>query len=179
MSSGLADSNYSPAQIAEDFPEPRRFGIDGDSTRFLVGAKEILARGKAADRFLIVAESPRPHAHPSDVLHRIAQMSEFPIQNRAHALGSENHVADPVVAMNQRFSRSFWNSAEEPSESQLEGRMRFQSQRAVVFLVALDLGESGGVIGRSEKVELVFGGIDSMNLRENRGELRRHHFARL
>jgi len=43
MSSSLADSNYSPTQIAKDFPEPRRFGIDGSSARFLVSAKEIFA----------------------------------------------------------------------------------------------------------------------------------------
>src|SRR5258707_10101112 len=110
MGAGLADSNYSPTEIAEDFPEPSRFGIDGSSARFLVRAEEILTRGKSADRFPIIAEPPCPHAHPSDVLHRIAEMGEFPIQNRAHAFGSENHIADPIVAVHQRFSRGFPNS---------------------------------------------------------------------
>ena len=29
MGAGLADRDYTPAQIAEDLPESRRFGIDG------------------------------------------------------------------------------------------------------------------------------------------------------
>ena len=56
--------------------------------------------------------------------------------------------------------------------------MRFQSQRAVVFFVALNFGERGGVVSRREETKLVLGGIDSMNLRENFRELGRHHFAR-
>ena len=72
MSTGLADGDYAPAQIAEDLPEARRFGIDGGAAGFFVSAKEVLASAESAHRLLIVAESPGSNAYPSDVLHRIA-----------------------------------------------------------------------------------------------------------
>src|SRR5260370_19413152 len=97
MSSCLADSDYSPPQIAEDFPEPGCVRIDGDSARLLVGAEKILARGKSADRRLIVAESPCTDAHPSDVFHPIAKLGELPIEYPAHAFGSATNIADPVI----------------------------------------------------------------------------------
>jgi len=78
VSTRLADSDYAPAQITEDLPEARGFRIDGGAAGFLVGAEEILARAEPADRLLIVSETPGAHAHPSDVLHRIAEMRQFP-----------------------------------------------------------------------------------------------------
>src|SRR5208282_2463496 len=94
MGPGLADGDYAPAQIAEDLPESSRFGIDGGATGFLVGVEKILAGAKPSDRFLIIAETPCPHAHPSDVLHGIAEMRQLPIEDRSHAFGPKNNIAD-------------------------------------------------------------------------------------
>src|ERR1700688_2423338 len=115
MRTSLADGDYAPAQIAEDLPEARRFRIDIGAAGFFVSAEEILAGAEAADRLLIVAETPGAHAHPSDVLHRIAEMRQFPIENRAHAFGAKNYIADSVIAVHQRFSRSLRNPLQEPS----------------------------------------------------------------
>src|SRR5580692_9995991 len=156
MSTRLTDGDYAPAQIAEDLPEARSFRIDCGAAGFFVRAKEILASAESSDRFLIVAETPGPHAHPSDVLHRIAEMRQLPIEDRSHAFGTENDIADSVVAVHQRLSRGPGDALQEPSKSQLERRMRFEREASKVFLVALDLGQRCTVTRFRQEVELVF-----------------------
>src|ERR1700691_2454676 len=141
MSAGLTDRDYAPAQIAEDLPEACCFGIDRLTAGSFVCAEEILASPEAARRLLIVAGPPGAHSHPSDVLHRIAEMGKFPIEDRAHTFGTENDIADSVVAVDQRFSRSLWNPLQEPSEGQFERGMWFEGEAPKVFLVAFDLGQ--------------------------------------
>src|ERR1700722_14246279 len=114
MSTGLADRYYAPAQIAEDLPEARRFGIDGGAARIFVSAKKIFASAEPSDRFLIVAETPGTHAHPAEVLHRIAEMRQLPIEDRSHAFRTENDIADSVVAVYQRLPRSPRDALQEP-----------------------------------------------------------------
>src|ERR1700691_4294430 len=178
MSAGLTDRDYAPAQIAEDLPKACRFGIDGDPAGPFVCAEEILASPEPADRLLIVAESPGAHAHPSDVLHRIAEMGQFPIEYRAHAFGTENDVADSVVAVDQRFSRSLWNPLQEPSEGQFERGMWFEGEAPEAFLVAFDLRQRRVAAGLRKEVEVLLDAIDPMNLREDFCELREHPSTR-
>src|SRR5580704_6295700 len=178
MSTRLTDGDYAPAQIAEDLPEARSFRIDGGAAGFFVRVKKVLAGAKPSDRFLIVAEAPGTHAHPSDVFHRIAEMRQLPIEDRSHAFGTENDIADPVIAVDERLSRSPWNAVQKPSEGEFERRMWFEREASKVFLVALDLGQRCTVTRFRQEVELVFDRIDPMNLRENLGELRRHRITR-
>src|SRR3984957_3414680 len=177
MSTGLADRYYAPAQIAEDFPEARRLRIDCGAASIFVSSEEILASAQSSDRFLIIAETPGAHAHPTDVLHRIAEMRQLPIEDRSHAFGTKNDIADSVVAVYERLPRSSWNALQEPPEGQLERGMGFEREASKVFLVAFDLGQRCAVARLRQEVELVLDGIDPMNLRENFGELRGYHVA--
>src|SRR5208283_4323357 len=177
MGASLTDGDYAPAEIAEDLPESRRFGIDGGAAGFFVGVEKILSRPKPSDRLLIVAETPRTHAHPSDVLHGIAEMRQLPIEDRSHAFGAKNNIADSIIAVYERLARHFRNAPQEPSECQFERGMRFEREEPKGFFVAFDLAQRRVVARLRQEVEFVFYGIDSMNPRENFGELRGHRFA--
>src|ERR1035437_566625 len=178
MGAGLADGHYAPTQIAEDLPESSGFGINGDATGFFVGMEKILARAKPSDRLLIITEAPRPHAHPADILHGIAEMRQLPIEDRSHAFGAKDNIADSIVAVHERLAWRFRNALQKPSECQFEGGMRFEREESKGFFVAFDLAQRRVVARLRQEIELVFDGIDSMNLREDFGELRGHHFAR-
>src|SRR5208282_6825388 len=151
--------DYAPAQIAEDLPESSRFGIDGGATGFFVGVEKILAGAKPSDRFLIIAETPRSHAHPSDVLHGITEMRQLPIEDRSHAFGPKNNIADSIIAVYERVARRFRNALQEPSECQFERGMRFEREESKVFLVAADLGQRRVAARLRQEVELVLDGI--------------------
>src|ERR1039458_6417958 len=114
MGAGLADGDYAPPEIAEDLPESGRFGIDSGATGFFVRVEKILAGAKPSDRLLIIAEAPRPHAHPADILHGIAEMRQLPIEDRSHAFGTKDNIADSIVAVHERRARRFRNALQEP-----------------------------------------------------------------
>ena len=78
-----------------------RVGIDAAARR-LVSGEQFLARAKAADRLVDLAEAPGIDADPAEILHGIAEMRELPVQHRAHAVGADDEIAVAEIAMHQR-----------------------------------------------------------------------------
>ena len=76
--------NY-PLEIPERFPEPNVRGINRKSARAFVCGIQIFTRSESSDRGR-AAETPRSDAEPAQILHRIAALSEFPIEHAAHAV---------------------------------------------------------------------------------------------
>ena len=97
-------------------------------------------------------------------------MRELPVEDRSHAFGNENDIADSVVAVHQRLPWSLWSPLQEPAKGNRR-RTRFECEASKAFFVTFDLGQRCVVARLRQEVELVFDGIDPINLRENFGEL--------
>src|SRR5664279_939873 len=96
-----AAAHHAPAQRPHHFPEFHPLGIGAAACRRIAG-KQLLARSETADRFVDLAEAPGVDAHPPQILHGIAEMRQFPVQHRAHAIGADDEIAVAEIAMHQR-----------------------------------------------------------------------------
>src|ERR1039458_524312 len=97
-----AAAHQAPAQRSHHFPEHDRERIDAAAGRFVTG-EQFLTRAEAADRLVDLAEAPGIDADPSEVLHRVAKMRELPVQHGANAVGTDDEVAVPEIAVHQRY----------------------------------------------------------------------------
>src|SRR6476659_1139051 len=101
---GAADA---PAQAAHDFPIMHARGIDALAGRGLEGLEQLLARAQSADRAIEFAEAPWWRTDPGQILGGVADMGDFPVEHRTHAVAAEDHVAVAEVAMDQAVLREF------------------------------------------------------------------------
>jgi len=99
-----------------------RGAIDGGPARPFVGADELIDRAEAADGERR-AEAPGLHAQPAEILQRIPEMGELPVEHGADAVGTDDQVAVTEVAVDDALGRTRRPVVAEPTESQLEGRM--------------------------------------------------------
>src|SRR5580700_11221316 len=119
-----AAAHHAPAQGAHHFPEFHSAWVGLAAAR-LVAREQLLARAKAADRLVDLAETPGVDANPAQILHGIAEMRELPVQHRAHAVGPDDEIAMTEIAMHQRyFARRPGIVISEPAQRQLEDRSR-------------------------------------------------------
>ena len=68
-------------------------------------------------------ETPGVDADPSQVFHRVAEVGEFPVQNRPDAFGADDEIAVPEVPVNELGATSR-DVICEPAEGELEDRLR-------------------------------------------------------
>src|SRR5262249_32897485 len=102
MGLGLHDADDRPAQVAEHLPETHALRIDRAAAGVFVGGEKLFARADAADRLVVAAEAPGAYTQPAQILERVADVRELPVEDRAHAFGTEDDVADAIVAVHQR-----------------------------------------------------------------------------
>src|SRR4051794_25028353 len=95
-----AAAHDAPAQRAHHFPEHDACWI-GPATGGFVAGEQILARTETANGFVDLAEAPGVDANPAEILHRVAEMRELPIEHGAHAIGTDDEVAMAEIAMHQ------------------------------------------------------------------------------
>src|SRR5690348_9508972 len=100
-------------------------------------------------------------------------MRELPVEDRPDAVAVEEHVADAVVAVDERHPTRRGCARPEPAQRELDDGMRFRCEAAVELLVALELGRrwrpSGG--GRREEPEAVAVHVDRVDASQDRAEL--------
>src|SRR5438132_12351715 len=87
-----AAAHDAPAQRTHHFPEHHSDRIDL-AAGFLIAREQFLAGAETADRLVDLAEAPGVDADPAEILHRIAEMRELPVQHRADAIGADDEVA--------------------------------------------------------------------------------------
>src|SRR5256885_12085683 len=97
-----AAAHDAPAQRAHHFPEHHAIGVYL-AAGFLIAREQFLARSKTADRLVDLTKTPGVDADPAQILHRVAEMREFPVQHGAHAVGTDDEVAVAEIAMHQRY----------------------------------------------------------------------------
>src|SRR5579862_306352 len=136
VGAGLHNRHDSPLEVTEDLPETHVPGVHRTPAGILVGAEQIIAHPDSADRLLVVAETPRTHADPPEILHRVADMGKLPVENGAHAFGAEDDVADPIVSVHDDAFVAVRQALTQPAEGELEGGMRIGGNGAEDLLVA-------------------------------------------
>src|ERR1700759_1653559 len=93
-----AAAHHAPAQRSHHFPEFYARRINGPA-RFLIAGEQFLARTKTANRLVDLAKAPGVDADPAEILHRIAEMRELPVQHRTHPVGPDDEIAMAEIAM--------------------------------------------------------------------------------
>src|SRR5260370_28687819 len=119
--------------------------MGGVAAVLLVGGEKSFAGDESADR-LLTAEPPGLDADPSEVLHRIAALPDFPIENASDALLADDKIAGAEVSVHYSVARLGWRLLGGPTQTQLERR---QSKAVIVSDHALD----GDVLGGREPFE--------------------------
>src|SRR5579885_1786395 len=110
-----------PFDVAERFPEPHVRGIDRVAACLLICGEEIIARAETADRPR-AAEAPGPDTEPSQVLHRIANLSQFPIEHAADALLADDKIAGAKIAVQHRDAMAARRVLGRPPERKFQRR---------------------------------------------------------
>src|SRR3954468_11827391 len=99
MAPGLSDAAHGPAQVSLDFPVAHGLEIDRSAAGFLVSGQELLAAADTPQGKVLPAEAPRTDTGPGQVLGRVAEVAEFPVED-THQPGRPDHqVADTEVAV--------------------------------------------------------------------------------
>src|SRR5205823_2219796 len=106
---------------SQDLPPPHRVGIDRHAALLLVGAEEVSVVAESSDRSLD-AEAPRLDAQPAEILHRVAEMGELPVEDGADAVGADDEVAVAEITVDDRTGngRLFPPLLLQPPEPKLE-----------------------------------------------------------
>ena len=95
---GLHHADHPPLQGAEHLPPVQLGGVDRAAARRLVGGEQLLAAAEPAGR-VGRAEAPRPHAEPAEVLDRVAEVGELPVEHRPQPVRADDEVAGAEVAV--------------------------------------------------------------------------------
>src|SRR6185437_13505923 len=112
-----------PTHEAKNFPVANFRRVDPAAARGDIGVDKVLARAKAADRTLVIAEAPRSRAQPAQVLSRAADMAAFPVQHGAQSIAPHHQVAGPEVAVQKSPARRAHAIAFEPAQTEFDRRM--------------------------------------------------------
>ena len=119
----------------------QRAAVDRPPARGLVGGDELVDRPEAADleRF---TEAPCLEAEPGEVLERVADVHELPVDDRVQAGGSDDDVADAEVAVDEGVGGRRRAVRHQPGVRLVEGRAAVV-ERAVLVPDAEGIGRLG------------------------------------
>ena len=98
MGRRLHDADDAPLQRAERLPPSHDVGIDFRPRRRRVGVEQVLVLTEPTHR-LRRAEPPRPYAQPAEVLQRVADVRDLPVEHGPQAVRTDDEVAEAEVAV--------------------------------------------------------------------------------
>ena len=101
----LHDAHHAPLEGAERLPPAQGVEVDRPAAGRLVGRRQLLPGGDPAGRQRR-AEPPGPHAEPPEVLHRVAEVGELPVEDRPQPVGTDEQVPEAEVAVHHAAARS-------------------------------------------------------------------------
>src|SRR2546421_141462 len=152
----LAKRADGPAHVAEELPPAHAAGLDAGPRCTLIRPEKGIPVGQPAGGTVVRAEAPRPNAQPPQILQRIAQVRELPVQDTSEAgVGPYDKVAGAVIAVDQSDPIGVRKVPAQPAQPQLQGRVRL-AQAVELRLEAVELGarRGPGVGGPRQKREL-------------------------
>src|SRR5207248_1853563 len=140
----LAKRAYSPAHVAKELPPAHAVSLDAGPRCALIRPEKGVSVGQPTGGTVVRAEPPRPDAHPPQVLQRIAQVRELPVQDTGEAgIGLHDEIAGAVIAVYQRHPIGVRKVPAQPSQPQLQGRVRL-AQAVELRLEAVELSGRHG-----------------------------------
>ena len=86
-----------PLQRAEHLPPPPDVGVDGPPPP--PRRRRTAPRRSRSRRPARRAEPPRPHAEPAEVLERVAEVGQLPVEHRPQPVRPDDQVAEAEVAV--------------------------------------------------------------------------------
>src|SRR5277367_812554 len=95
--------------------------------------EKMLARRDASGRKVISAEAPGPNAKPSEVLVRVPQVRQLPVEDAPQSVVADHKVADAKVAMHQRDSLQRRRVQPKPAQTELERRVPLAAGIEIAF----------------------------------------------
>src|SRR4051812_37409926 len=119
----LSDAHHAPLQRAQDLPPADDVGVDGPARRLGIGREQVVVVAEPADG-TVDTESPRLHTQPPEILHWVAEMRQLPIEDGAQTIRADDEVAVAEVAVNDRRRCALRSALVEPTQCELERRMR-------------------------------------------------------
>src|SRR5215218_5131665 len=99
---GLDLADHTPLQRAHRLPEAELDRVDVAPAGGPVRREQIVHGSEAADALIGHTESPRLHAQPAEVLDRVAEVRELPVEHGSDAVRADDEVAVAEVAVHER-----------------------------------------------------------------------------
>ena len=120
---GLHHADHAPAQRPGELPAAQLLGRDAYARVARVRVQQLLARAEPRRGQVGPREAPGGHAHPAEILDRVAEVRQLPVEHARDALAVDHQVAHPEVPVNERPARRRPVGAQR-AEGELEHRMR-------------------------------------------------------
>ena len=118
---GLQGADGGPLHRGVHLPPVDAFGCDGVAAGVAIGGQQFGQRAEPAD-LALAAEAPGGGAQPADVLGGVAHVGELPVEDAAQPIGSNQEVADPVVAVHGHPRPVGRPTSRQPAQAELERR---------------------------------------------------------
>src|SRR5262249_28278886 len=133
----LSGTDHRPLDVAEGLPVADAIGVDRPAAGGLIGASEVLERADPSHGAIVVPEAPGADAEPADVLRRVSQVRELPVDHRGEPILVDDEVAEAEVPMDEPGLGGLGRSGPQPAQPQLDGRQGL----ADLIELALPLGD--------------------------------------
>src|SRR5579872_61324 len=95
--------------------------------------QEAFARRDPACGQIVATETPGPHAEPAEIFIGIAGVRKLPIQNGAQPFRTNDEIAHPKVAMDERRSLERRRMEAQPPQTELKRRMALAARVEVAL----------------------------------------------
>ena len=121
MPLGLEAADDAPPQRGQCEPPPKRLAVDGCTRGGFIGRQEALDTAQAARPEMFGrAEAPGPDTEPCQVLVRLADVHEFPIQHGSQTGFVDDQVSHPEIPVHQACLRRRGPVRVQPAKRPLE-----------------------------------------------------------
>ncbi len=176
VAASLGQAADGPLDVAHQLPEKQARPVDVAACRLVVTLQISFHRADSAQVQRVLAEAPRPHERPREVLHRVAHVRKLPVDHPRQALGGDQEVANPVITVHHHLAEVPRGIVTQPPEAPLDRRV-WLSQRVDLLIEAVNHPRPRRALAASgEEGELAL--VDGVDLRELVGHLLRELRAR-
>src|SRR5205085_11719140 len=128
-----------PLECAERHPPTQRWFVDSPAAHARVRLEQLRDVAETADELVDHAEAPRLQTQPTEILGRVAEVRELPVEHRTHTVGTDDEVPVAEIAVDERGLRRLCRRVvREPPQPELERGMRL-AERVEVLAVLRDL----------------------------------------
>src|SRR5262249_20266483 len=101
---------------------------------------KVVTRDQMADQRR--ASRPRSHAHPSEILVRVTEMDQLPVEDRGDTRVAHQEVADTIIAVHDTDARRLGRVRLQPQHPVLEYRIAEELALVQIFLPPRDLANA-------------------------------------